>query len=398
MNRTIVVGAGPAGLTLALQLARAGQAVTLVEANPDLSRQFRGDALMPSGLEALARMGLWPVLERLPQRPLEGWSVWLERRRLFSVEEPLGSLQPCRLVPQGALLEALLQEARRHPSLRWLPGQPVRGLLEQNGRVQGVELSDGQRLKADLVVACDGRASTLRGLAGLELRGSGRGLELLWFTLPAAAGIGPQQPDPAVPGFMTLLAGGAIGSACRGARGELQLAWLLEPGQAPPRRSPEPWAAALAQLAPAPLAERLLQNAAQLSTPQRVSVQVGLAPRWWRPGLLLLGDAAHPMSPVRAQGINMALRDSLVAAQELLAAQGPGQLDGAAARIQRRRLPEIRRMQALQSAEARQGALLGHSGLLRQAALVASPLSGPLAAQLWRRRQRPLREGLLDAL
>ena len=88
MNRTIVVGAGPAGLTLALQLARSGQAVTLVEANPDLSRQFRGDALMPSGLEALARMGLWPLLERLPQRPLEGWSVWLERRRLFSVEEP----------------------------------------------------------------------------------------------------------------------------------------------------------------------------------------------------------------------------------------------------------------------------------------------------------------------
>jgi 2-polyprenyl-6-methoxyphenol hydroxylase-like FAD-dependent oxidoreductase len=104
------------------------------------------------------------------------------------------------------------------------------------------------------------------------------------------------------------------------------------------------------------------------------------------------------MSPVRAQGINMALRDSLVAAQELLAAQGPAQLDGAAARIQRRRLPEIRRMQALQSAEARQGALLGHSGLLRRAALVASPLAGPLALQLWGRRQGPLRDGLVDAL
>jgi len=397
MNRTIVVGAGPAGLTLALQLARGGQAVTLVEANPDLSRQFRGDALMPSGLEALARMGLWPLLERLPQRPLEGWSVWLERRRLFAAAEPLGSLQPCRLVPQGLLLEALLREAQRHPGLRWLPGQAVRGLLEA-GRVHGVQLADGQQLEADLVVACDGRGSALRQAAGLELHTSGRGLELLWFTLPAADGIGPQQADPAVPGFMTLLAGGAIGSACRGALGELQLAWLLKPGQAPPRRSPEQWAEALAQLAPEPLAERLLHRAAQLSTPQRVSVQVGLAPRWWRPGLLLLGDAAHPMSPVRAQGINMALRDSLVAAQELLAAQGPGQLDGAAARIQRRRLPEIRRMQDLQSAEARQGALLGHSGLLRQAALVASPLSGPLAAQLWRRRQRPLREGLLGAL
>ena len=397
MNRTIVVGAGPAGLSLALQLVRGGQAVTLVEANPDLSRQFRGDALMPSGLEAIARMGLWPLLERLPQRPLEGWGVWLERRQLFAAPEPLGSLQPCRLVPQGALLEALLQEALHHPNLQWLPGQAVRGLL-QNGRVQGVQLADGQHLEADLVVACDGRASTLRGLAGLSLNNSGQGLELLWFTLPAADGIGPDQADPAVPGFMTLLAGGAIGSACRGARGELQLAWLLERGQAPPRRSPEHWAEALAQLAPEPLAQRLRQRAAQLSAPQRVSVQVGLAPRWWRPGLLLLGDAAHPMSPVRAQGINMALRDSLVAAQELLAAQGPEQLDAAAARIQRRRLPEIRRMQALQSAEARQGALLGHNGLLRRAALVASPLAGPLAEQLWRRRQGPLREGLMDAL
>jgi 2-polyprenyl-6-methoxyphenol hydroxylase-like FAD-dependent oxidoreductase len=397
MNRTIVVGAGPAGLTLALQLARGGQAVTLVEANPDLGRQFRGDALMPSGLEAIARMGLWPLLERLPQRPLEGWGVWLERQRLFAAPEPLGSLQPCRLVPQGALLAALLEEALRNPNLQWLPGQAVRGLL-QAGRVQGVQLADGQHLEADLVVACDGRASTLRGLAGLELSSSGQGLELLWFTLPAADGIGPDQADPAVPGFMTLLAGGAIGSACRGARGELQLAWLLERGQAPPRRSPEQWAEALAQLAPEPLAARLRQRGAQLSTPLRVSVQVGLAPRWWRPGLLLLGDAAHPMSPVRAQGINMALRDSLVAAQELLAAQGPAQLDGAAARIQRRRLPEIRRMQALQSAEARQGALLGHSGLLRRAALVASPLAGPLALQLWRRRQGPLRDGLVDAL
>ena len=398
MNRLIVVGAGPAGLSLALQLVRAGQAVTLIEANAGFARQFRGDALMPCGLEVLARMGLWQLLEALPQRPLEGWSVWLERRPLFHVAEPMGSLQPCRLVPQGLLLEALLQEAQRHPGLRWLPGQAVRGLIENNGRVQGVELADGQRLEADLVVACDGRGSALRQAAGLELRRSGQGLELLWFTLPAAEGIGPDQADPAVPGFMTLLAGGAIGSACRGARGELQLAWLLERGVPTPRRSPEQWAAALAQLAPEPLAQRLRQGAAQLSAPLRVSVQVGLAPRWCRPGLLLLGDAAHPMSPVRAQGINMALRDSLVAAQELLAAQGARQLDAAAQRVQRRRLPEIRRMQALQSAEARQGALLGHSALLRQAALVASPLAGPLAAQLWRRRQGPLREGLADAL
>jgi len=403
MNRFIVVGAGPAGLSLALQLARAGQMVTLIEANDGFSRQFRGDALMPCGLEALAHMGLWPLLEALPQRPLEGWSVWLERRPLFRVAEPMGSLQPCRLVPQGLLLEALLREARRHPGLRWLPGQAVRGLLFSAGtveqrRVQGVQLADGTRLEADLVVACDGRSSPLRQMADLPLQRSGQGLELLWFTLPAAPDIGPGQPDPAVSGFMTLLAGGAIGSACRGAGGELQLAWLLEPGSAPGRRSPGDWAEALARLAPPALAQRIQQLAPHLGEPLRVRVQVGLAPRWSRPGLLLLGDAAHPMSPVRAQGINMALRDSYVAAQELLAADGPAELDAAALRVQRRRMPEIRRMQALQSAEARQGGLLGHSALLRQGALAAAPLAGPLAEALWRRRQRHLREGLAGAL
>ncbi|MFM8976343.1 MAG: FAD-dependent oxidoreductase, partial [Vulcanococcus sp.] len=227
MNQLIVVGAGPAGLSLALQLARAGQAVTLIESNAGFARQFRGDALMPCGLEALAHLGLLGLVEALPQRPLEGWSVWLERRQLFHVAEPMGSLQPCRLVPQGLLLEALLREAQRHPALQWLPGRAVRGLLfghgpEEQRRVQGVQLADGTALEADLVVACDGRNSPLRQAAGLALRRSGQGLELLWFTLPAAPGVGPDQLDPAVPGFMTLLAGGAIGSACRGAGGELQ--------------------------------------------------------------------------------------------------------------------------------------------------------------------------------
>ena len=396
MNRLIVVGAGPAGLSLALQLARAGVGVVLVEANRGFTRQFRGDALMPCGQEALARMGLWNLLEGLPQRTLQGWGVWLERQRLFELAEPLGSLQPCRLVPQRALLEALLEQALQQPSFAWQAGVPVRGLLwtgpgRGQGRISGVELADGRRLEADLVVACDGRQSLLRQQAELPLRRSGQGLDLLWFTLPAPHGA-------AAPGFMTLLAGGAITSACGGANGELQLAWVLPPGATAPRRSTGDWAEALAALAPPALAELLHQQADALSEPLRVRVEVGLAPRWQRPGLLLLGDAAHPMSPVRAQGINMALRDSLVAAQELLTAEGPAQLDAAAERVQRRRLPEIRRMQALQSAEARQGALLGHSTLLRHTVAAAAPLAGPLASALWRRRQGPLRQGLVDAL
>lgn len=391
MNRFVVVGAGPTGLSLALQLARAGHHVDLLDASKEFSRQFRGDALMPCGQEALARMGLGPLLEALPQRTLAGWSVWVEGQRLFQVAEPLGSLQPCRLVAQRQLLEALLAQATRERTLRWHPGQAVKQLQRTGDRITGVELANGHCLEADLVVGCDGRQSLLRRDAGLTLQHRGQGLDLLWFELSGPLPLGLDG------GFSTHLAGGAIGSACVGANGELQLAWLLEPGSATPQRSQEEWVVALAGLLPPPLADLLQQRAEQLSVPRRVSVQVGLAPCWRRPGLLLLGDAAHPMSPVRAQGINMALRDSLVAASWLSQAEAH-QLDAAAAAVEQKRLPEIRRMQALQSAEARQGHLIGHTRLLRQSLAKAAAVVGPLARSIWVARQGPMRDGLADAL
>ena len=424
MNRLVVVGAGPAGLTLALQLARAGQPVTLLEARRDFARRFRGDALMPCGLEALARMGLWPLLERLPQRTLTGWSVWVEGRRLFQEAEPMGALQPCRLVPQAALLEALLQEARALPHFDWQPGATVSGLLERDTgepggrrtqpRVQGVRLSDGRTLEADLVIGCDGRDSALRRCAAIRLRPLGAPLQLAWLVLPDGADPGP---DPTAGAFLTLVGGGAIASACRDAGDALQLGWLLQPEAPLPERCPQAWAEAIAALAPPALAERLRRRGAALQPPLRFRVQVGLAERWHRPGLLLLGDAAHPMSPIRAQGINMALRDSLVAARELTAAlanaeveaeagcrplteasAGPRPLeealDQACARIEAERRPEIQRMQALQLAEARQGHWLGHTALLRLGLARTAPLTGPLVRRLWRARQRPLREGV----
>jgi 2-polyprenyl-6-methoxyphenol hydroxylase-like FAD-dependent oxidoreductase len=391
MNRFVVVGAGPAGLSLALQLSRAGHIVELVEASRQFSRAFRGDALMPCGQEALAHMGLSPLLAKLPQRPLTGWSVWVNRRQLFAVSEPMGSLQPCLLVPQRLLLEALLEAALQEPLLQWHPGLAVRGLRRNGERISGVELAGGGCLEGDLVLGCDGRQSVLRREAGIQLRERGQGLELLWFELP-----GPLPADLGG-GFSTHLAGGAIGSACVGASGNLQLAWLLERDEAMPQRSSEQWAQALAGLLPPPLANLVRQRCGDLQGPLKVSVQVGLARSWRRPGLLLLGDAAHPMSPVRAQGINLALRDSLVAAHWLSHAKAD-QLDAVAAVVERQRLPEIRRMQALQSAEARQGHLIGHSPLLRATLSRAAAIAGPLAKQVWMARQGPMREGLAEAI
>jgi 2-polyprenyl-6-methoxyphenol hydroxylase-like FAD-dependent oxidoreductase len=122
---------------------------------------------------------------------------------------------------------------------------------------------------------------------------------------------------------------------------------------------------------------------------------VGMAERWQQHGLLLLGDAAHPMSPIRAQGINLALRDSVVAAEALL---GGDDLDAASAAIEQQRRTEVKRLQKLQEAEARQGHLIGYNSSLRYGLTLARGLMGPIAQRVWMARQRPLRDGLPEQL
>jgi len=394
----VVVGAGPAGASLALLLARSGVAVTLVEASSSLARQFRGEALMPSGLEALAAMGLTNLLETVPHRPLQGWRFVLNGCELFHANEPLGGdpQRPCTLVNQPALLEALLLEAQGYPSFALERGEPVSDLLWNQGRVAGVRLRDGRHLEAELVVACDGRASLVRQKAGLALVGSPSSIDLLWFQLACPS------PSPLQGRFTTLVGPEGVFSAFDSAGGGVQLGWVLGKGERVPACSRDEWIERMATLSPPELAAWLRQWRAGLGDPSRLAVQVGLAERWWAPGLLLLGDAAHPMSPVRAQGINMALRDAWVASAKLLpllrsALQPPlpsCALDGVLAAIEAERRPEITALQALQAAEAARGDQLRRQSWLRSGLALAAPLVGPAIAAHWSHQQQPLRQGL----
>jgi 2-polyprenyl-6-methoxyphenol hydroxylase-like FAD-dependent oxidoreductase len=394
----VVVGAGPAGASLALLLARSGVAVTLVEASSSLARQFRGEALMPSGLEALAAMGLTNLLETVPHRPLQGWRFVLNGCELFHANEPLGGdpQRPCTLVNQPALLEALLVQAQGYPSFALERGQPVSDLLWDQGRVAGVRLRDGRHLEAELVVACDGRASLVRQKAGLALVGSPSSIDLLWFQLACPS------PSPLQGRFTTLVGPEGVFSTFDSAGGGMQLGWVLGKGERVPACSRDEWIERMATLSPPELAAWLRQWRAGLGDPSRLAVQVGLAERWWAPGLLLLGDAAHPMSPVRAQGINMALRDAWVAGAKLLpllrsALQPPlpsSALDGVLAAIEAERRPEITALQALQAAEAARGDQLRRQSWLRSGLALAAPLVGPAIAAHWSHQQQPLRQGL----
>jgi 2-polyprenyl-6-methoxyphenol hydroxylase-like FAD-dependent oxidoreductase len=129
-----------------------------------------------------------------------------------------------------------------------------------------------------------------------------------------------------------------------------------------------------------------------------LSVVVGRCPRWYAPGLLLLGDAVHPMSPIRAQGINMALRDVILAANHLVPLLRDGATDAAIdavlPQIQTEREPEIIRAQQLHSQEAAQAELLRKSALLRWGVSQLAPLLGKRVRHSWLARQRQLRQGV----
>lgn len=395
----VVVGAGPAGASLALLLARRGLPVDLIDACGHGGRPFRGEGLMPSGLAALAAMGLQPLPPAVAQRPLTAWSFFLDGQRLFEAAEPMGSPVPCTLIDQDSLLQELLAQAGRQPGFQFHEGQAATDLLRQDGRIAGVRLADGTALEADLVVACDGRESLLRRRAELTLESAPSPLDVLWFRLEPP---GAEDLVHWLAGrFVTVV--GAAGSYALfpSARGGVQLGWAMEPGRAAPSptpASPGEWLALWARDAPQLLA-RLLRAlaAASVQGPVRLPVRVGLCPRWQRPGLLLLGDAAHPMSPLRAQGINMALRDALVAAGQLAPALlegGPAAIDAAAAAICAERLPEIRRIQQLQQEEARRADLLRRRHLLRSLLARSARWSGPLLERRWRASQRELRNGV----
>ncbi|MFQ4139290.1 FAD-dependent oxidoreductase [Nodosilinea sp. PGN35] len=400
MPKVAIVGAGPTGAALALLLARQGIPVTLIEAARDFQRQFRGEALMPSGLDALSQMGLDSLLKTIPHRPLSAWEFWLNDRRLFRADEPLGSARPCTLVSQPPLLEALVQAAQREPRFEWIAGTAVKDLLWQNpdqpsadgNRVTGIRLADGRTLATDLVIGSDGRASVIRQKAGLILDTQPKSIDVLWFKLPAPPGYDTDNR------FCTVVKRGRVFSLFHGAEaGKMHLAWAIAPDEPTEQKG---WSATFADLVPPPLTAHFRALGDRLSPPVRLSVLVGRCDRWHRPGLLLLGDAAHPMSPVRAQGINLALRDVMVAVNHLVPALNPSGpaldpavVDRILARIQAEREPEVIQAQKLQSHEAHRGELLRRSSLLRQGLSLLAPVVGSLVERVWVQQQRPLREG-----
>jgi 2-polyprenyl-6-methoxyphenol hydroxylase-like FAD-dependent oxidoreductase len=399
MTRVIIIGAGPTGLTLAMLLAQRGIAVKLIEASRSFRRIFRGEALMPSGLEAIEQMGLSDVVTKIPHRAIDAWEFYIENRPIFRVNEPMESGgQPCTLISQPALLEAVLEKATECENFELIQGTAVRDLLRQNERVSGVRLSDGQEIVADLVIGADGRNSIVRQQAQLELKQDAQSFDILWFKLPTS----PAWQTENV--FYSVLRGQNAFGVFQGSEGSLQVGWSFERDNSISSREGSAndwqkfdWAEKMAAAAPDWLANHFLAHKDEIDRPLLLSIVVGRCPQWHVPGLLLLGDAAHPMSPIRAQGINMALRDVIVATNHLVPVlQQPANLvaiDLALAQIQAEREPEIIEIQRLQKAEVAQAELMHNYPILRHVVSRLAPVIGSRIRKSWLDRQLQLRQG-----
>ncbi len=394
MIQIVIVGAGPTGATMALLLSKKGIAVKLVEASRDFKRLFRGEGLMPSGLDALEQMNLLGLLAEVPHQAIDAWEFLLSGRTLFRVDEPIetNGKHCTTVVSQPHLLAAIIEQAETYPSFEFIQGEPVQDLLSSSGRVSGVKLASGQEITADLVIAGDGRNSVIRKKAGLSLTKLQNNLDILWFKLDSGSFAKSKNI------FYSILQGREGFGLFRASSGQFHIGWGLHADDNYDWQQVD-WNEKLAATSPPWLAEHILKHRQSLTKPMSLSVVVGRCDRWSIPGLLLLGDAVHPMSPIRAQGINMAFRDVIVAVNHLVplltqTSTDLNKIDATLSQIQLEREPEIRRIQQLQAQEVAQAELLRNSAFLRWGAKTFTTIIRPGIRASWLRRQKQLRQGV----
>ena len=353
-TKVIVVGAGPAGVSLAYLLASRGISVTLLERHQNFTREFRGEVLLPSGLEALQQMGLGDVVTSIPHIVPTAFELYANARQMFRIRlhsESFGS-HPLTVLSQPTFLKAVIESARTFPHFRVELGVTVSDLLRTDGRVEGVTVSSQtgrQTLRSDLVVGADGRNSAIRRACDLDVHKHGIDLDVVWFKMPLPAFLGGQTTIRGYVGRGHLL------FAYASADGLFQVGWVITKGTYGElrRRGTSEWVEEMACHVTADLRAHLRTHSHSLTNPFLLSTVSDRVASWSVPGALVIGDAAHTMSPVGGQGINIALRDAIVAANQLVPVlrqtRSRERIDAATQAIEHERTPELARIQRLQA-------------------------------------------------
>ncbi|CAM4090529.1 2-octaprenyl-3-methyl-6-methoxy-1,4-benzoquinol hydroxylase [Mycobacterium basiliense] len=332
-------------MMLGYLLARAGIDVVVLEKHGDFLRDFRGDTIHPSTLEVMNELGLY---DRLLQREHQPTPTLNAQFGSFKTTVADFRHLPVRgrfvaMMPQWDFLDFIANEAQGYSSFRLIMHAEVRDLIEDQGRIGGVVISspDGNtRIRSDLVVGCDGRTSTVRAQAGLDVLHLGAPMDVLWFRLSRL----PDDPKESMGNFGP----GAILVMIN--RGDYwQCGFVIAKGSLAQarKRGVEFFREELTTMAP--FIRSRTGEIADFDDLRLLTVSVDRLKQWHRPGLLCIGDAAHAMSPIGGVGINLAIQDAVAAANLLVTPLRRGGVsDADLHRVQERRELPTRITQAVQ--------------------------------------------------
>ncbi|GAC1405378.1 MAG: FAD-dependent oxidoreductase [Mycobacterium sp.] len=367
----IVAGGGPAGIMLGLLLARGGVDVTVMEKHADFLRDFRGDTVHASTLRLLDELGLAEEFARMPHREIDTVNMQIQGAELgIDLSRIPGPHKHIALVPQWDLLELLAAAAEKEPTFRLMRSTEVLAPIRHGDKVIGVSYKDAgghvRGMHADLTVACDGRSSTLRKEMGLQPRSFGTPMDVWWFRLP-------RNPDDPHGLAGALNAGHGLIVIDRG--DYYQCAYVIPKGTDAALRAQGIETLHRAVVALVPWLAHHIASLRSFDDVKLLDVQLNRLRRWYTDGLLLIGDAAHAMSPVGGVGINLAVADAVAAAAALAGPLRHGTVSTRQlARVQMRRwLPAV----LIQSVQR-----LVHKRVIAVAVSASQPAKPPLVLRI----------------
>jgi len=361
-------------MMLGFLLARKGVDVCVLEKHSDFLRDFRGDTIHPSTLELLYELNL---LDEFLQRPHQELAQLTGQIGSESVTLADFRHLPthCRFIafmPQWDFLDFIAEHAKRYPSFKLCMQSEVTGIIQENGVTVGVRAATAAgalEIRADLTVAADGRHSTVRARAQLPVTVLGAPMDVLWMRIPRSPDDVNQALGRIMPGqiFVTIN------------RDEYwQCALVIPKGTAQEIRNQGLPAFRERIVRAAPAFHDRVQQLQDWNQISLLTVAVDRLVRWYRPGLLCIGDAAHAMSPIGGVGINLAVQDAVAAANLLASKLAQRALTEADLNlVQRRREFPTRATQAMQ--------VFLQNNVIRPVLGTARPLSLPLPVRLIRR-------------
>jgi 2-polyprenyl-6-methoxyphenol hydroxylase-like FAD-dependent oxidoreductase len=344
-TRCCIAGGGPAGMMLGLLLARAGIDVIVLEKHKDFLRDFRGDTIHPSTLELMHELGLLDEFLKVPHQEVSRltFQVGAERIPMIDFRHLPTRCKFVALMPQWDFLDFLAKQGRHYPHFNLRMETEATDLISEGDRITGLRAktpAGDLEIRAALVVGCDGRHSTVRQSAKLEVEDVGAPIDVLWFRLSRKASDTEETGGHMEAGKLLVMLN----------RGDYwQCAYVIPKGgiETVKREGLAAFRDGLAELEPF-LKDRV-GELKSFDDIKLLTVSIDRLRQWHRPGLLCIGDAAHAMSPVGGVGVNLAVQDAVAAANILAEPLRAGAVTAAhLAAVQARRSFPMRVIQRMQ--------------------------------------------------